>query len=77
MSHFMTQASRLHSPATSLCWLSQWLIANIYMESVYEGNKAVLVSQYGLFNGTVFCLSSFPQPGNASKVMQTYPAQVG
>ena len=49
-------------------WLSQWLIANIYLESVYEGNKAVLVSQYGLFSGTVFCLSSFPQPGHCRLV---------
>ena len=30
------------------------------MESVNEGNKAILVSQYGFFYGAVFCLSFFP-----------------
>ena len=34
------------------------------MKSVHDGNKAVLVSQYGLCNGTVLCLPSFPQPVN-------------
>ena len=51
---------------------SQWLIANIFMESVHEGNKAVLVSLKGLFNGAVFCLSSFPQPGNGTVPYAAY-----
>ena len=50
------------------------------MESVYAGNKAVLVSQYGLFSGSVFCLSSFPQPvytvfkGKSVNMMAIYNA---
>ena len=30
--------------------------------NVKEGNNAVLVSEYGLFDGAIFCLSGFPQP---------------
>ena len=32
--------------------------------NVKEGNNAVLVSEYGLFDGAIFCLSGFPQPDN-------------
>ena len=66
MSHFIAHALRLHSPATSLCWVSQWLIANICMESVNEGNKAVLV----------FVLFSFPQPDSIkNKYIKGYLAE--
>ena len=34
------------------------------------GNKAVLVSQYGLFSGTVFCLSSFPQTVIGGQILE-------
>ena len=38
------------------------MASGICRESVNEGNKVVLVSSYGLFNGDVICLYSFIQP---------------
>ena len=54
---YVTWASHIHTPATAVMAWQMANSKNICMESVGEGNKAVLVFQYSLFNGAVFDLS--------------------
>ena len=51
MSYLLTWNSRIHSPSLIVTLYSMGPNIDMHMESVNEGNKAVLLSLYGLFMG--------------------------
>ena len=43
-----------------LSHFTHWLVVCICMESVMEGNNAILLSPYSLFNSADICISNIP-----------------